>query len=114
MQSSSRFGVSCSLICLLLTVGCHSAKTDPKAEAEALVHAIQPQSTSAQVISYLEQHDIEHSQLKKNSIHDSSLVAIVRDRSKWKIVQANYGIVFHFDGQNRLRSAGIEPHYTGP
>jgi hypothetical protein len=57
----AKLQLSCVLGCLLLT-GCSPTIKERAAIAESLAEGIQVQSTPRQVLEYLDNHKIEHSQ----------------------------------------------------
>jgi hypothetical protein len=92
-----------------LFCGCQSTKMTAKDQAQYLEQAIPTQSSPAQVIAYLDSENVAHSGYAGNSIS-----AVVRDKSKWDIVRADYGIEFKFDEKNQLSAVVIKEHLTGP
>jgi hypothetical protein len=102
------------LSCLLF-VGCGSAKRDPETVAEAVAHGIPLQSTPVQVLTYLDGQKIRHSPYERDTVKGNSIEAgIPYDPSKWELVYTSYGIVFRFDGHDRLIATAVHPQYTGP
>jgi hypothetical protein len=89
-------------------------KTDPKAVEQRLATAIPLQSTSVQVLNYLNREKIEHSQYLQDATQGNSIKAIIRDKSRWSLVKTNYSVVFRFDARARLVACDVQPVYTGP
>jgi hypothetical protein len=114
MSFLAKFRILCVLSCLLL-FGCRSADKARKALAQEIAHAIPLQSTSAQVLSYLDGRKIVHSPYERDAMKGNSISAIVRyDPSEWAVVHTDYSIVYRFDGNDRLIVSEIHEIYTGP
>jgi hypothetical protein len=113
MRLRGRFPIL-GLIGLLLLLGCESRQTDTKAVEQRLETAIPLQSSPGQVLNYLEDQRIEHSQYQRDALSGNSIKAAIRGKSKWEIVRTDYGIDFWFDKHDRLSSIDVRPKYTGP
>jgi len=114
MPAFSKFRMVFALSCWLL-YGCSPAKQNPKGVAEGLVRAVPLQSTSAEVLDYLNTHKIEHSQYARDPLKGNLIQAGIHyDPSGWKVVETGYGIDFRFDDHNRLIAKDIHEHLTGP
>lgn len=102
-----------TLLCLLI-LGCGAHTIDRGTVERQLSIALPVGSTTSQVLDYLDHQRIEHSKYRRDKKSGNSIQALIRDRSKWAIVRTDYGIVFRFDGHDRLESFEVHPHYTGP
>jgi len=71
-------------------------------------------SSVAQVIDYLDAQKIQHSEYLPDAVRGNSIQAVVRDHRRWAVVKTDVGIVFRFDGHDRLASYEAAEHYTGP
>ena len=106
-----------SVICLLLCQffwGCASAKNDQKVLERHLGAVVPLQSTSDQILEYLNREKIDHSKYFRNASDERVIEAVIRDRSKWASVKTDYGVVFRFDQSDRLTAYEVHLKYTGP
>jgi len=99
--------------CVLLPGG-GPAPPNAKAVERDLAKAVPLQSSPAQVLESLSAQKIEHSQYLRNRSAGNSILAVVRDRSKWAVVKVDVGIEFKFDGDDRLAAIQVRERYTGP
>jgi hypothetical protein len=97
-----------------MILGCGPARSDAKSVERDLAKAIPMQSSPAQVLNYLSVRGIEHSQYIHDAEQDNSINAVIRDKSEWKIVKTDIGIVFKFDKRDRLTGYDVRQHLTGP
>jgi hypothetical protein len=102
------------IIFALLLLGCGPAKPDAKAVERDIAKAVRLQSNPMQVLDYLSEQKIEHSQYLRDAAQGNTIQAVVRDRSKWDIVKTDCGIVFRFDNHDRLVAFDVREQYTGP
>jgi hypothetical protein len=110
----ARLPILCILGCALLS-GCSPAIKQRANWANNLASGIQLQSTPDQVLAYLNDGKIEHSQYQRDTAKGSAISAFLRhDSTSWALIKADYKIVFHFDNNNRLASSEIYEKYTGP
>jgi len=93
---------------------CGPARPNAKALERDLAKAIPLQSSPKQVLDYLSAHQITHSQYLHDAYQGNSIMAVVRDKSKWEIVTADCAIVFKFDEHDRLTGYDVRERYTGP
>ena len=103
-----------SLLCCSLLLGCGPASPNAKDVERDLAKAVPLHSTPAQVLDYLREQKIEHSQYLRDAVQGNSIQAIIRDTSKWNIVKADCGIVFRFDNHDQLVAFDVRGRYTGP
>lgn len=101
--------VSCFVV-----LGCGFTETQAKAIEKELATALPLQSTSVQVLDYLNNRRIEHSAYRRDSANGGSVQAIIRDQSQFAIVQTHVSILFHFDDHDRLLAYEVTPTHTGP
>ena len=100
--------------CIFLT-GCASGSKKRQLQAYSMVHDLPLQSSSAQVVAYLDSRKIEHTPYRPGQSKDSSLTAILRyDPSTWELVYTSYSITFRFDATDHLVSSEVKQHLTGP
>lgn len=110
----ARLSIFCALGCVLLS-GCSPAIKERANLANNVASGIQLQSTPDQVLAYLNDKKIEHSQYEQNSATGNAISAVLRrDSASWALIKTDYKIVFHFDRNNRLTSSEIYEKYTGP
>jgi hypothetical protein len=106
--------IFCVLGCVLLS-GCSPAIKERANWANNVASGIRLQSTPDQVLAYLNDKMIEHSQYQQNAAKGNAIsAALHRDSTSWALIKTDYKIVFHFDGNNRLASSEIYEKYTGP
>ena len=111
----SRIGIRAPfLLCIVLILGCGTARPNAKDVERDLAKAVPLQSSPRQVLAYLGTHGIEHSQYRRDTEQGNSIKAVVRDKSKWEIVKTDCGIVFKFDEHDRLTGYDVQDRYTGP
>jgi hypothetical protein len=114
LTALARLPIFCVLGCVLLT-GCSPAIKERANWANRVVDEIQFQSTPDQVLAYLNDKKIEHSNYQQNSAKGNAISAVLpSDSTSWALIKTDYKIVFHFDGNNRLASSEIYEKYTGP
>ena len=97
----------------LLMLGCRS-DTDQTTIERHLADTIPSKSTVAHVLEYLDKEGIEHSQYLRSATEGNSINAMVRSKSRFKLVRTDFGIVFRFDDHDRLISYTVRPVHTGP
>jgi hypothetical protein len=113
-KAFAKLQVSCVLGCLLLS-GCSPAIKERAALAMNVASRAQLQSTPDQVLDYLNNQKIEHSQYQRDAAKGNMISAVLRhDSTPWALIKTDYKIVFHFDGQNRFTRSEIYEVYTGP
>jgi hypothetical protein len=98
------------LVSLLLLSGCGPAQNNTKVVEQHLAAAIPLQSSSTQVLNYLNIQKIAHSQ----SVDRKSIQAMIRSKPSLSIVKTDYGVVFRFNDHDRLIGYDVRPVYTGP
>ena len=103
-----------SLLCCLLLLACGPASPNAKDVERDLAKAVPLRSTPVQVLDYLREQKIEHSQYLRDAVQGNSIQAIIRDTSKWNIVKTDCGIVFRFSDHDRLVAIDVRERYTGP
>jgi len=109
-----RLPVVCVLGCVLLS-GCSPAIKERADLAMSVATGVQLQSTPDQVLHYLSDKKIEHSQYQRDTAKGNAISAVLRhDSTSWALIKTDYKIVFHFDNNNRLASSEIYEKYTGP
>jgi hypothetical protein len=89
-------------------------RPNAKAVEHGLANAVPLQSSPNQVLDYLSVRKIEHSQYLRDPVQGNSILAVIRDQSKWAIVRTDCGIVFRFDNHDRLIAYDVRERYTGP
>ena len=72
------------------------------------------QSTPAQVLGYLNDKNVKHSQYLRDSAQGNLIYADIPDTRKWAIVRDDCGIEFRFDDHDRLAKVEVREHLTGP
>ncbi len=119
MRMSASFYLLCLLGCGLLAVHCGPGSAGERSEMAAIEQqiaaALPLQSTSEQVLEYLDREKIEHSESVQRASDGRVINAIIRHgRTQWRIVYTDYAIVFRFDADNRLVAREVKPARTGP
>jgi hypothetical protein len=104
----------CSLAIALLMMGCGPVSPNAKAIEQELARAIPLRSNPKQVLEYLNEQRIEHSDYQRDGDRGYSIKAVVRDQSKWSIVKTDCGIAFRFDNDGHLLAYKVLERYTGP
>jgi hypothetical protein len=95
-------------------LGCGPASPNAKDVERDLAKAVPLQSTPTQVLDYLNMRKIEHSQYARDAVQGNSILAVIRDQSRWAIVKTDYGIRFLFNDHDHLVAYDVREHYTGP
>jgi hypothetical protein len=112
MRVHQNLGTLCVISVMFMC--CSSSQTDQKAIERRLAAAVPLQRTASQVLDFLTDEKIEHSDYLRDAIEGNSIRAIIRDQSRWRPVKTNYSIVFRFDSRDRLTGYDVRPVYTGP
>ena len=101
-------------LCGLLLLGCGSERPDPMVAGRDLAKGVALQSTPAQVLGYLNDKNVKHSQYLRDSAQGNLIYADIPDTRKWAIVRDDCGIEFRFDDHDRLAKVEVREHLTGP